>query len=965
VPENDVLISRSSSPEELGNSIFRKRGIIVLSVIVSLITVAAAYLYYQNEKRGLWQKASDELLAVSELKSGEISDWYSDELHDIDLLAGNELLRGLVDDWVRSDAEQTRRVLSGQLRALRNEHGYRDLFICEGGGLRFDVDADREVEINAWLRAYLPAALESRIGVCTDIYESPFGDGMFMDFLASLHTTREGKPLILVGRFDPAKSIFPFIEHWPASSASAETYIARHEGASVVIVSNLRDQPDAALRFMYPLTDTAAAVVKAVRGFSGIMRATDYHGTEVIAYATAVSGTPWFMVTKKDLGEVFEGLIFESAMLGTSLVLIVLVLALGISSLFSSRQNRIYRDLWSIEQEFSATWYGITDAIVTTQADGTISHLNPAALRLIGQGEQVVRGKRFSEVFRFFSEQSGEPVEDPIRQVVEGGVQSRLSSGVMLDAGEGRFIPVLGSASILRHKDNSVFGVVVVFRDQTELRTRQRMIEESEQQYRSMFEDHAAVKLLIDPDTGAIVDANHAASEFYGWSRAELRQMKIQQINTLPSENVQQSMTDVLHQKRAHYDFRHRRADGSERDVEVFAGTFNGKAGNLIYSIVHDVTEKKSAERRLRLLGRSIEQSPVSVIITNPEGEIEYVNPQFSKVSGYAAEEVLGRNPRFLKSGLHTHDFYADLWSTILSGSEWTGEMRNKKKNGEYYWEQAVISPVMDTQSVITHFIGIKTDLTPEKELMAELVMAKEKAEESDRLKSAFLANMSHEIRTPMNTIIGFSELLSDPQISPDDRADFTSVIRQRSYDLLNIINDILDISLIEAGEVRIVEEESSIADILQDLLVTFNHYAKNRSDGNVQLICVNELDEAADRVLVDGARLRQVLTNLLSNAFKFTQEGTITLGCRGAGDENILFYVSDSGIGLSDEAIRYIFDRFRQVDESSSRRYGGTGLGLAISQGIVRLLGGDIWVESEAGKGSTFQFTIPAKRGV
>jgi len=221
---------------------------------------------------------------------------------------------------------------------------------------------------------------------------------------------------------------------------------------------------------------------------------------------------------------------------------------------------------------------------------------------------------------------------------------------------------------------------------------------------------------------------------------------------------------------------------------------------------------------------------------------------------------------------------------------------------------------------------------------------------------------MSHEIRTPMNTIVGFADFLIDPDLSPEDRSEFTAIIRQRSYDLLTIINDILDISRIEAGVVKIVEEDCDIDGLLQELYVSFQHLSNGDGRHRVRLQCRSELNAGENRCVVDSSRLRQVMTNLLSNAFKFTHEGTITFGCRAWNAAELLFYVEDTGIGIEPDACGFIFDRFRQADDSPTRRYGGTGLGLAISQGIVHLLGGKIWVESEAGRGSTFQFTIPRK---
>lgn len=477
--------------------------------------------------------------------------------------------------------------------------------------------------------------------------------------------------------------------------------------------------------------------------------------------------------------------------------------------------------------------------------------------------------------------------------------------------------------------------------------------------HRSMFEDHAAVMLLIAAADGQIVDANPAATRFYGWPREQLLQMRISEINTSPEEEVRQRIRSSMNDGILRHESRHRMADGMVRDVELFAGPLRIRGRDFLHSIVTDITEKKQAEKSIRMLGRSVEQSPVTIVITNIDGIIEYINPEFTRVTGFTAEEVLGKKTSVLGSGFHSPEFYAELWGTILSGKDWIGEFLNRRKNGEEFWERAIISPVFDQNGTITHFLGIKSDISSEKHLHAELVQAKERAEESDRLKSTFLANMSHEIRTPINTVVGFAELLLDPAISPDDRAEFSDVIRQRSYDLLNIINDILDFSRIEAGEVSIVEEECAVQEIMEDLHRTFSHVPGH--DG-VAVSLHNELADADDRIVTDAARVRQVLTNLLSNAVKFTHEGEITFGCRKINEEEILFYVRDTGIGIPEDLRAIIFDRFRQADESTSRRYGGTGLGLAICQGIVQLLGGRIWVESTPGGGSTFLFTVPRR---
>lgn len=242
-------------------------------------------------------------------------------------------------------------------------------------------------------------------------------------------------------------------------------------------------------------------------------------------------------------------------------------------------------------------------------------------------------------------------------------------------------------------------------------------------------------------------------------------------------------------------------------------------------------------------------------------------------------------------------------------------------------------------------------------EINTELEEAKEKAEESDRLKSAFLANMSHEIRTPMNGIIGFSEMLADPSTEEDKRSYYAKIVIESCQQLLNIVNDILDISLIETDALKLKIEEVSINDLIKDLYEIY----KMRKP-NLSLSYNTPLKDNDGIVKTDKNRLRQILTNLLNNAFKFTNNGFIKYGYQVL-DTKLQFFVEDSGIGITETHLTKIFERFRQEDQDLTREYGGTGLGLTISKQLVNLLGGDIWVKSIKGKGSTFYFEISYER--
>ena len=383
----------------------------------------------------------------------------------------------------------------------------------------------------------------------------------------------------------------------------------------------------------------------------------------------------------------------------------------------------------------------------------------------------------------------------------------------------------------------------------------------------------------------------------------------------------------------------------------------NGKFLGLV-GIGRDITEQKLAQEKILKLSKGIEQISATIVITDIQGNIEYVNPAFSEITGYSEEEAINQNPRIISSGLQPKEFYTDMWRTIGAGKVWKGEIHNKKKDGSLFWEWETIIAIKNDKGDITNYIAIKEDITERRKLQVELIEAKEKAEESDRLKSAFLANMSHEIRTPLNSIIGFSELLGDEYFDQEQKNEFISTIVDNGNKLMVIISDIMDISMLDARQVKIRNEVISSQKLLKDLMLNFS---KEASQKGIEIRIDQSFDAPDVLFESDSYRINQVFSNLIGNALKFTPEGSIEIGYTKLGGM-VEFHVKDTGIGIAREYYHTIFKRFRQVDSAKTRKYGGNGLGLAISKNLVKLLGGDIWVESEVDKFSEFFFAIPIK---
>jgi PAS domain S-box-containing protein len=401
---------------------------------------------------------------------------------------------------------------------------------------------------------------------------------------------------------------------------------------------------------------------------------------------------------------------------------------------------------------------------------------------------------------------------------------------------------------ILSYYFYTIIKVRNVLREEAIRKKAERILQESEEKFRRIFEDHAAIKLLIDPEMGNVIDANGSAAKYYGWSREELKRMNIDQINILPSEEIKMHIDKVLSGKRTQFEFRHRLKDGSIRNVEVFASKIKIGNKDVLHSIIHDITERKLVEK--------------------------------------------------------------------------------------------------------------------------ELIKAKERAEESDRLKTAFLQNMSHEIRTPMNAIMGFSSLLADYYNDKPKLEQFSEIINLRCNDLLEIINDILAISKIESGQLPVNYEVCNLDGLFAELADFFTEHQKRIGKQYIKFELRALCRPSEYTIITDKVKLRQIFINLINNAFKFTETGKIEGGCKFDSNGDPVFYVSDTGIGIPTDKQDIIFERFVQLPQDRDFSYGGTGLGLSIVKGLITLLGGRIWLESEPenpeeGKtgGTTFYFSIPFQK--
>ncbi len=491
---------------------------------------------------------------------------------------------------------------------------------------------------------------------------------------------------------------------------------------------------------------------------------------------------------------------------------------------------------------------------------------------------------------------------------------------------------------------------------------REGRLQEAQRLAARVFQNSNDGIIITGPDT-KILSVNPAFQRISGYRAEELVGQKPQFLASgqQPPEFYARMWQALDEQGDWRGEIANRRKDGSlvaewvsitrMRDTE---GKTSGYLGFFL-----DLSELRRSEQLVRQLSTAVEQSPSSIVITNLNAVIEYVNPQFTRATGYTPNEAVGRNPSFLQSKRTAPETFSALWERLFAGESWEGEFINQRKDGSIYYDNAKLAPIRDGSGRITNYLAVQHDITARKEAETALIKAKDAAEAASRAKTAFLANMSHELRTPMNGVMGMLEIarryMTDPQGL--DKLDKAKLSAER---LLGVLNDILDIAKIEADHMVLENHPFQLADSVENVVGTIGHKAAEKG-----LALVADLPAGLAKLPLTGDPLRfgQILFNLIGNAIKFTEQGEVLLRARvlaeNAETMQVRFEVIDTGIGIDAEAQGRLFQPFEQADNSMTRKYGGTGLGLAICKRLVQLMGGEIGVDSRMGTGSTFWFVV------
>jgi two-component system, cell cycle sensor histidine kinase and response regulator CckA len=610
----------------------------------------------------------------------------------------------------------------------------------------------------------------------------------------------------------------------------------------------------------------------------------------------------------------------------------------------------------------------VRDAVISADASGNVVQMNRAAETLTGYREVEGKAQAMGAVFKLAEDETGSKLDRIVRQVLQDGVALELAPESRLRARDDTERSIVGRCAALRDEQRQVSGAVLLFREPApngaaieetlDHQRARRDLEASEKRYRRLFEGAKDGILILDSESGKIVDVNPFLIELTGYTYEEFLGKHLWEIG--PFKDVaasRASFEQLLAQQYVRYDDLPLEArNGRKIDVEFVSNIYRVGSENVIQCNIRDITVRKAADAERMRLMTAIEQAAETVVVTDAQGSIAYVNPAFETVTGYSRAEVIGHNARILKSGAHNDAFYRTLWATIREGKIWRGRMISKRRDGTRYTEEMSIAPVRDGAGAITHYVAVKRDITRDLSLEAQLLQA-QKMEAVGRLAGG----VAHDFNNLLTVILGLAELMQRDLAEGDPMREDLEEVKKAGQSATALTRQLLLFSRRQVADPRVVD--------VNELLAGMDKMVRRIIGEDIELVSVPAPNVSG--VLVDPNHFEQVILNLVVNARDAMPTGgkltlqTANVDLDGAYAEahlgvragpHVMVAVSDTGCGMDAATQARIFEPFFTTKEVGR----GSGLGLSTVFGIVKQAQGSIGVYSELGRGTTFKVYLP-----
>ncbi|MDF1611383.1 ATP-binding protein [Stygiobacter electus] len=999
-----------------------KKQIFVLITILSVLILISGYLIYKKQEDTFRSQKYDELHAIADLKQSQIESWLKERIGDAKIISQSTFLisgiNNLMQDSINMNIKQG---IIDRFQLVQKEMGYKNIFLTHTNGVFLLSVFNNTVEINDFLKRKIVEATTKNEIVLTDFYFDQNKNKINFDIISPI--IKNNKAIaILVLRIDPNNFLYPLIQTWPTPSRTAETAILRVENESVVFLNELRHRKNTALKLKISLNRTNVPAVQAALGRRGLFEGIDYRGVKVLSDIRIIPTTNWIMLSKVDESEIYADLNLTALIITGFTFLLIIICGIGLAFIYNSRQKTIYRELYSKEklleeskERFNRLVSEMNDIVWTAILEGSKNiDVNDSIEFVLGISKEKFKANPKLWI---------EMVHPEDRAIAEASNKELFEKGkaqaeYRIVRPDGKVVWLLDHKSLIYDENGKAIQMGGIAKDITQRKLDEEELKESRELLSLAGEIAKVGGWELDLKTNLVrwTLETYRIHELDPTIQPSL-EMAIN-FYTFEARPIIKSVVQKAISKGIPWDLELPLITAKGRNIWVRAMGVpifqDGKCVRLSGAF-QDITERKLSEKII------LAQRDLGILLNTITNPLECYRTSFktlSELSGMDCGMIYlfdkndnsldsvyseGLSDKFVAAASHfeadspnarlvkigepiylTHNeipidlsenekeeklktiaiipmYYEDnVFGSIYLASKKEIEISNYLRNGIESTVSLIANAIVRIQfeeEIHMHRDNLEKLV---EERTAQLAAAKAEAEQANRAKSIFLANMSHEIRTPMNAIIGFSDMLYS-SLTDEKNKKRVEAIRSSGKTMLSLINDILDLSKVEAGKLTLAPEPVNVVKLAEEIEVVF---LQKISQKHLDFMIETESD-IPSLLLLDGLRLRQVLFNLIGNAVKFTEKGHIILildkKVRGENLIDLIISVEDTGIGIPEDEQKIIFEPFTQQKEQSAKKYGGTGLGLAISKRLIEMMGGEIKLKSEKGKGSTFTIFIPS----